>query len=239
MSDSLDRAIARLSDERPVSVDPIPPADQLADGRPVSEDPLAWVDQVFPQGHDIAKAAPPVTQRLWPGASNYQLTLDHGLYEIEPEHMRDIVTSGCSRCPGACCAAFQLGPLMMAEARDRVAAAGDPAPGDTELLRDSRFAVQHFRLLEAERNVYTCSAFDQESGRCTKYQERPSLCRHYACGDAVRGRPPARDAGLIALTENLPGIQAWRSGPAFRTWEASAAPATPAPEKTTTEQELR
>lgn len=97
-------------------------------------------------------------------------------------------------CDGRCCAVFTFpsSPLQLHQARKRYWS----GEKDAETLRDmlvplsvpeARGRGERFNLgggsvdeiAEAGLNFYTCAHWDEETRRCTNYENRPVMCRDY------------------------------------------------------------
>ena len=150
--------------------------------------------------------------------SNNQIATDPAAtYLVDQEHMLAIVSSGCSRCPGVCCAAFIVDSHLVEKCKR--ACSGElqrPAEWSEE---DTRFIAENFYSLNTDdARVHSCSKFDKNAGRCTAYETRPRLCRTYVCGHAIRGRPPPlTDTLMVAFNAVAePALGEWKKGSAYR-----------------------
>lgn len=166
-------------------------------------------------------------RRVTADARNHQLGWAPETEEllVDGSVIVDTVSRGCAGCPGACCAAFLMDQHKITANAEAVAA-GQRA-GDSEEDREARFIANNFFVLHPHEKqtcsfVMSCRKFEPATGKCTAYDERPGLCRSFACGNAVRGKPPpAPDGGgleAFSLVSDHPQIKEWRAGSAYKRW---------------------
>lgn len=69
-----------------------------------------------------------------------------------------------------------------------------------KLLITLRMSPDYMKRVEgmfrANKNFYTCRAFDVKTNRCTRYEERPSACPKFLCPEAKQGKAPKLDGML-------------------------------------------
>jgi len=107
------------------------------------------------------------------------------------EEVVKINDTGCTGC-GSCCKAIWLGHKM---SDIKSYASGDPSSNSTF---DAKFILENWEEITVEEATelnpqfqekypqakdrgffYKCNAFDAETKRCTKYLDRPNLCRDF------------------------------------------------------------
>ena len=100
------------------------------------------------------------------------------------------MTACSNKCGGKCCQAFIL-PLSPMELKhwDKVAEkTGKNRYQDIRKIADMVIFLGHYgsrtiRKLKGKRYHYTCKWLNKESGLCTNYENRPSMCSDFPYGN--------------------------------------------------------
>ena len=95
----------------------------------------------------------------------------------------------CADCVGWCCYRFWTGD------KEALLKAYEDAPADVEFMRENFVLLRRDKIPRKDRRFnyrYTCKAYDADKGSCSRYDDRPEICRKFVCANARIGRVPDR-----------------------------------------------
>lgn len=121
-----------------------------------------------------------------------------------PEPEASKVAAACASCRGICCKSFALRVPITSEGKPDFAFHTELTPAELAFVQE-HFVLTRQHGAEDGRSVrseycvknqpifelwFTCTAFDEATSRCTKYEQRPPACKKYACTEARVGKSP-------------------------------------------------
>jgi Fe-S-cluster containining protein len=110
-------------------------------------------------------------------------------------------------CGGDCCRDFYLNipPAEIGAAYLLIKAKQVAGEELTELQRDHIYIAEMVVRIDEDDEKsprYTCLHFDNETGRCRSYDQRPAMCRDYP----NYGKPDALPCFFCAFSESSPSL---------------------------------